>query len=107
MIADSCPRSTRILPHRPFGGKEILIKTPKNKGARGNPGGQGVRSHDTSAQKLSDLGVSFDESSRFLEIASIPEPEFEERVEETKAAGKPLTTSGDPPSRRRDGRSTG
>lgn len=50
-----------------------------------NPGGQAehkaYQSHDvTSTPKLSDIGVTRKQSSRWQGIASLPEKEFEEHI---------------------------
>lgn len=43
---------------------------------------------------LTELGISRDESSRWQQMASIPEPVFEQYIAETKATSEPLTTAG-------------
>jgi hypothetical protein len=43
---------------------------------------------------LSDIGVTKDQSSNWQQIASIPESDFEQHIEETKSNGKELTTAG-------------
>ena len=53
----------------------------------GNP-----RSHD--GTRLSDIGITKNQSSRWQKIAAIPQPVFEDFIEETKAAEKELTTAG-------------
>ena len=65
--------------HRPANARttagQLLREMEKATGARGNPGGQGapvVPSRDTRAQKLSDLGISHDQSSRWQKLAAIP-----------------------------------
>jgi SAM-dependent methyltransferase len=53
----------------------------------------GDRSHDgTNPPRLVDLGISKNQSSRWQSIASIPEDEFEERVEEIKRKNGELTS---------------
>jgi hypothetical protein len=63
---------------------ELLAEMEKNKGAQGNPGGRGakvVRSHDATAHpKLSDLGVSKTQSSRWQRFAALDAETFESRV---------------------------
>ena len=70
---------------------ELLREMEKNKGARGNPGGQGakiVRSRDATAQapKLSDVGVSKTQSSRWQKLAALDDEMFERRIERASAA---------------------
>jgi len=63
---------------------ELLIETPKNKGAQGNPGGQGnkfVRYSNGTAQvhpTLSELGASKKISSLSQQLARMPKKEFEQ-----------------------------
>jgi hypothetical protein len=70
---------------------EILAETEKN------PGGQAehksYQSHDgtTRNPKLSELGITKNDSSRWQSIAFIPEEQFERYVEETKKAKQELT----------------
>jgi hypothetical protein len=55
---------------------ELLAVAERNKGAQGNPGGRGapiVRSHNETAQTLSDLGISKSQSSRWQQLAAVPE----------------------------------
>jgi len=53
-------------------------------------------SHDgrISPVKLRDLGINFNQSSRYQLLASIPVAVFKGHIEKTKAAGKELTTAG-------------
>lgn len=44
--------------------------------------------------KLSDLGITPNQSSTWQRIADIPEDRFEQHIEATKAAGEELTTAG-------------
>jgi len=71
---------------------EMLAETEKN------PGGRPSRNqshHATSfSPKLSDIGITKSDSSRWQSIASIPERIFEEHVEQTKAAKQELTSAG-------------
>jgi N6-adenosine-specific RNA methylase IME4 len=63
---------------------ELLAQMDKNKGARGNPKGRGakiVRSSDATAHpRLSDLGVSKTQSSRWQRFADLPQTKFEAHV---------------------------
>jgi hypothetical protein len=53
------------------------------------------RLHDATnlPPRLDDLGISKSQSSRWQAIASIPEEDFEERVESLKVSGRELTSS--------------
>jgi len=52
------------------------------------------RSHDgTDPPRLTDLGITKNQSSRWQSIAGIPEKQFESRVEEIKEKGQELTSS--------------
>ncbi len=74
---------------------ELLREREMAKGARGNPGGRGskiVRSVAATAQSepktLKEIGITKDQSSKYQQLADIPEQEFEETLEGvTKAAG--------------------
>lgn len=58
---------------------QLLGEMEKAKGARGNPGGQGakvVRSDDTTAQTLPEMGITRDQSSQWQKLAKVPEQEF-------------------------------
>ena len=49
--------------------------------------------NDSDTVSLSDIGLSKKQSSRFKQIANIPEPEFEEYIEKTKASETGEVTS--------------
>lgn len=55
----------------------------------------GDRSHDATdlPPRLEDLGILKSQSSRWQLIASIPEEQFEDRVESLKASGRELTST--------------
>lgn len=71
---------------------QLLAESPKR------DGGDAMRArsgHPTEAPpKLSDLGISKQQSSDWQRIARVPEAVFEAHVHETTHAGKPLTTEG-------------
>lgn len=62
---------------------QLLASEEKAKGARGNPGGQGaaiVRSTDEAAQSpktLAEMGITKDQSSKWQQLAKVPEEQFE------------------------------
>jgi len=69
-----------------------------NKGAMGNPGGQGAKvvpSTGTRAQKptLSNMGISYDLSSQAQVIAKMPENDFNQVIDEYSKEKKELTKS--------------
>jgi hypothetical protein len=73
----------------PSAGPALLKETPKAKGARGNPGGQGARivpSDGTRAQTLADRGISYDQSSQWQRFADVPEDRFARRCRRRRAA---------------------
>jgi hypothetical protein len=70
---------------------ELLAKTQKAKGARGNPRGRGARivqSDGPTAQTLSGLGITRDQSSQWQRLAAVPEPQFEAAL---AGPGRPTT----------------
>jgi hypothetical protein len=71
---------------------ELLAEMPKQHGAR--DGKTGYPTDRPLPPKLAELGISHIESSRFQQMATIPEPIFEEHVAETKADERELTTAG-------------
>lgn len=85
----------KIRAERRAGG--ILAGMEKNKGAEGNPGGQGapiVQSHDVTTQpKLEDLGISKMQSSRWQTEAKVPEEIFQKHVAEVATAKQELTSA--------------
>jgi hypothetical protein len=59
---------------------ELLQKTERAKGARGNPGGHGaaiVLSPGGTAQTLPELGITRKQSSQWQKLADVPPEEFE------------------------------
>ena len=76
---------------------ELLKEMPKNEG-----GGNGSNQHQKTATpntpqvvapKLSDMGITYSQSSRFQSIASIPVAIFEAQIIETKAKNYELTSA--------------
>lgn len=67
---------------------KVLSETEKNKGAAGtgNNQYQELRSTDTTTPKLSDLGLTKDQSSDYQKIASIPDDQWENFISEKKQA---------------------
>ncbi len=68
---------------------EILSETDLQHGSRGV--GKKVELHDVTT--LADLGIQQHESSRWQQIADIPEKQFENHIQETKQAKEELTTA--------------
>jgi hypothetical protein len=68
---------------------EVLTAMPKNRGAA-------TRLDDQTSlalPKLEDIGLNKFESHQFQQVAAVPEPQFEQHIAETKAAGERLTTA--------------
>lgn len=57
-------------------------------------GGDRRSSSSSHHTNLKDLGITGDQSSRWQRIASVPEPDFERHIEDTKSVGGELTTAG-------------
>lgn len=57
---------------------EILAATPKNEGAKGNPGGRGcaVPKEDRTLPTLADLGIDKKVSARAQKLAALPAEQF-------------------------------
>lgn len=68
-------------------GGELLLSMPLNGGDRKSD------SHNARV-KLRDLGIGFDQSSRWQRIASVQEDVFADFIEQCKADGKELTANG-------------
>lgn len=73
---------------------EMLSSMEKHPGAKGVGSNQHeVRSHDVTAPKLSDLGITKNESSRWQKLAAIPETRFEQAVSAAKEVAGEVTTA--------------
>lgn len=76
---------------------ELLADSELNRGTRGQLVGPGVIGGTpglppiNEAQKLSELGITKNQSSRAQAIASLSEEEFEQKIAETKEKGAELT----------------
>lgn len=73
-----------------------MLKEGKENGDRRKPGGDYTSEHSSallpsSPPTLAEIGVSKTESSRFQQLASIPESEFEHAIGQAKIAGQELT----------------
>jgi len=58
------------------------------------PGNRSQRVTDDSPPRLNELGISKRQSSRWQQIAAVPEPVFEERIATTRSRRQELTTAG-------------
>lgn len=67
---------------------ELLREMPKHKGGRPSEN----RSHD--ARGLADIGINWTQSSRWQQVASVPEEIFEQHIAEVKTTDRELTTAG-------------
>lgn len=73
---------------------ELLASMEKHPGAKGTGSNQHeVRSHDVTAPKLSDIGITKNESSRWQKLAAIPESQFEQAVAAAKEVAGEVTTA--------------
>jgi hypothetical protein len=73
---------------------ELLASMDKNTGAMGVGSNQHeVRSYDATAPKLSDLGISKDNSSRWQKLAAMPDSEFEQALNVAKERAGEVTTA--------------
>lgn len=76
---------------------ELLREMPKNKGSkdqlRGDipVGGRAPRPPSDTAPKLSDIGITKDESSRWQKLAKMPEEQFEEKLAGVKSVMRAKT----------------
>jgi hypothetical protein len=70
---------------------EILASMAKNRGATVN--GRTVQPSDTTAPRLVDLGISRSQASRWQAAAVVPEMQFVQHVERTRAEGRELTSA--------------
>lgn len=81
---------------------ELLAAMPKNKGTQGaaagrdSSGGRVIRPPEDNTPKLSDLGISKDESSRWQKLAAMPDEKFEEELTGLKGAMRAKTEGGKP-----------
>ena len=77
---------------------KLLQQMDKNTGAMGNPGGQGAKIVRLQAERAQptykDIGINYRDAHQWQTIASLPEEELIQRLEETKASGKEITTAG-------------
>lgn len=79
---------------------QLLREMEKNKGAKGqlrgkdSSGGHTMLPPEDNTPKLSDLGVSKNESSRWQMLATIPAEDFEEKLRDERVAVRELTTNG-------------
>lgn len=70
---------------------ELLAQMPKNEGGR--PGDNQSQAATGLPPRLADLGIDRDQSSRWQQIARVPEPVFEQHVSSFKADRQELTTA--------------
>ncbi len=69
---------------------ELLRDTERNKGATVK-GRMAVERHDTHNATLSDIGLTRDESSRYQQLAAMPDDHFETAVATAKATAGEVT----------------
>jgi hypothetical protein len=84
---------------------ELLAEMAKNKGALPGKTGRKGRPVLDPTPKLSDLGISKDQSSRWQALAGLPEQEFENKV--TRATDTAVAAIDAPPRGKRSGKGNG
>lgn len=72
---------------------EMLAKVEKNPGTRGQLSGNRMVRPPADAPTLSDMGITRDQSSRWQQVASIPDEHFEAAVEMAKNSAGEVTTA--------------
>lgn len=73
---------------------ELLAQAEKNTGARGTGSNQHqVKSNDSTAPKLADMGITRDQSSRYQSLASMSDEHFETAVATAKDTAGEVTTA--------------
>jgi site-specific DNA-methyltransferase (adenine-specific) len=72
---------------------ELLAAMAKHPAGR-PPGNRSRRATDFRPPRLGDLGVSKEQSSRWQQIATVPEPIFEQHIATTRSRRQELTTAG-------------
>lgn len=80
---------TRLHAERTIG--ELLETMPKNKGAAGNPHGQGVPYHDSNAQTYAEMGLTQATVTRYRTVAALPAAEFHDFVTDILVEQRDLT----------------
>jgi hypothetical protein len=71
---------------------EMLARTERAPGAKG-VGTSAVERYDTTPPTLSDMGLTRDESSRYQQLAAMPDAHFETAVATAKATAGEVTTA--------------
>lgn len=73
---------------------QMLSEMNLNRGSMGSGSNQHeVRSHDVTAPKLSELGITKNQSSRWQKLAAVPDDQFEHAVEAAKEVAGEVTTA--------------
>lgn len=73
---------------------QMLAEMDKNRGSMGSGSNQHeVRSLDVTAPKLSDLGISKNQSSRWQKLAAVPDNQFEQAIVAAKEVAGEVTTA--------------
>lgn len=72
----------------------MLSEMDMNRGSMGSGSNQHeVRSHDVTAPKLIDLGITKNQSSRWQKLAAVPEDQFEQAIVAAKEVAGEVTTA--------------
>lgn len=91
MEAENAAAEVRLRAERRAG--ELLREMEKNEGGRPRETGSTMRPVPEKPPTLSDIGVTKHQSSRYQQVAAVPEPVFEEHISDAKTNGHELTTA--------------
>jgi 16S rRNA G966 N2-methylase RsmD len=72
---------------------ELKLRAERKAGEMLRQMPKAVNRHSSSGRTLRPLGINKSQSSRWQQVAAVPEPEFEAHITETKESGIELTTA--------------
>lgn len=91
MDAQNNAAEVAILARRKAG--EYLAQLERNQGERNDITSPNVGRSSEYSRTLQESGITTQDASRWMQVASVPEEQFREYIEDTKQAGKELATS--------------